>query len=154
MPAELTEEELAELERLNEEAMPPPWCEDRIDDDSFCALDVITVPRAILEEIDTADPDHPPIVAYLSHPDHSEGVARDADAKLIVAVRNALPALLASARAVRNVERIVGGMEADLADLKEDGANIRAYAHALETWTESLNEALTAAAEPTDGEER
>lgn len=149
MPAKLTEEELAELERLNEEAMPPPWCEDRIDDDSFCALDVITVPRAILEEIDTADPDHPPIVAYLSHPDHSEGVARDADAKLIVAVRNALPALLASARRLEAVGEASRELIEAVCRIGDFEAGTR-----VGDAIDKLEYALTATVEPTAGEKR
>ncbi len=89
--------DLDELERLHTEAMAPPWVVDRIDDDTCCALDVITVDPKVLEE-EGVESDTPPAIAYLSHPYHAEGLACSEAEKLICAMRNALPELIRLAR--------------------------------------------------------
>ncbi len=83
-----TAAELEELRRLEREATPGPWDTYRIDSDTFCAIDVIAT---------KGDDPHPPVVVFLEHEDYSEGCANEGDHDLIVAMRNALPALLDAA---------------------------------------------------------
>lgn len=63
---------------------------------------------------------------------------------------------IASARAVRSVERVLDAMTEDVEMLEGGTASNRAFAHDLYGWIEKLQDALapTATAEPTDGEER
>lgn len=122
MAASLTEEELARLEALEARVTPTPWRAGNVE------LDGIFVAAT---HADRMGPER----VLLRMNQHFNGY--DLDAQFIAAMRNALPALLASARAVQRVEAV-------LAELADDEGLTRREAAILA--------ALTAAAEPTDGE--
>ena len=102
-PDRLTDERLAELERLCAEATPGPWRTSREDMESY-ALD------------ESGEWGH---VVYIYRPDGHRmpvfGERAREDARFIVAARAALPALIAEVRALR---RVAEAAERDVTDAK------------------------------------
>ena len=94
-----------DLERLEREATGAPWHED---DDSWLEMNDISVWSAANGE----GPDAEEIVANMGAPfsdcsDRDEAMLSMANARLIAATRNALPSLLACARALRVVTNAI-----------------------------------------------
>lgn len=111
MTARLTDEQLAELERLEKEATPPPW---RTESDGHFWL------ISEGEEPSPAQDDYLGIVA-------SKIVGEKANADIIAAARNVLPALLDEVRRLRDaVETAVRCNDRDAHPCPTCSAKLRA----------------------------
>lgn len=105
--ADLTDEQLAELERLQEAATPGPW-ESWRQGNQYLGTTYMPTARGVAASVVKGplrpwNP-HAMIAFGVKAEQHEEVRFIDADADLVVAMRNALPELLRSARLAKKAE--------------------------------------------------